>query len=97
MKPELDDKAVRKKRGVLAYYARVLRVLLVLGFVNVLLIVAAREWLFFQRICCSGSQKLSGDCSMLVYRHRPGLDLVRAGGATERFARLSPIAVARML
>jgi membrane-associated phospholipid phosphatase len=47
MKPELDDKAARKETGLLVYNARLFGVLLVLGFVNILLIVAAARMAYF--------------------------------------------------
>jgi hypothetical protein len=44
---ELDDKAARKETDLLVYNARLLGTLLVLGFVNILLIVAAARMAYF--------------------------------------------------
>jgi undecaprenyl-diphosphatase len=48
MKPELDDEAAPKETGLPVYNARLVGMLLVLGFVNLLLIVAAARMAYFQ-------------------------------------------------
>ena len=48
MKPELDDEAAPKKTGLLPVYnARLVGMLLVLGFVNILLIAPAARMAYF--------------------------------------------------
>jgi membrane-associated phospholipid phosphatase len=47
MKPELDDEATPKQTGLPVYSARLVGILLVLGFLNILLIVAAARMAYF--------------------------------------------------
>jgi len=47
MKPELDDEAARKETGLPVCNARLVGILLVLGFLNILLIVAAARMAYF--------------------------------------------------